>query len=189
MPATLITGPAVEPLLLAEAKAFLKLDAAEDDALIASLIAAARIQVEVVTGRALIAQAWRITRDDWPANRRWRMPVAPVQAVTALRLRDAAGAAVPLSATALIIEASAGVVRLDALTPVAPLRPAGGVEIEITAGYGAAAADVPGPLVQAIRLLVAHWYERRGLIGPAAEAAFVPPGVKALLAPFRRIIP
>ena len=33
-----------------------------------------------------------------------------------------------------------------------------------TVGYGDAAGDVPEPLRQAIRLLVAHWYENRGLV-------------------------
>ena len=37
-----------------------------------------------------------------------------------------------------------------------------GIELDVEVGYGDAPADVPEPLRQAIRLLVAHWYENRG---------------------------
>jgi uncharacterized phiE125 gp8 family phage protein len=48
-------------------------------------------------------------------------------------------------------------------------------------GYGGVAA-VPEPLKQAIRLLVAAAYDDRGEAG----AGSMPPGVEALLAPYRR---
>jgi hypothetical protein len=57
-----------------------------------------------------------------------------------------------------------------------------GIEIDVVAGYGDA-ADVPEPLRQAIRLLVAHWFEDRMLVG-AAEAP-LPKTVDALIAPYR----
>ena len=57
----------------------------------------------------------------------------------------------------------------------------------MTVGYGDAAIDVPEPLRQAIRLLVAHWYENRGLIVPAASIAVLPATVAALIAPYRML--
>ena len=36
-------------------------------------------------------------------------------------------------------------------------------------GYGGGAADVPEPLRQAIRLLVGHWYENRGVVAIGHE--------------------
>lgn len=62
-----------------------------------------------------------------------------------------------------------------------PGRIGNGVAVTVTAGFGAAAADVPEPLRLAIRLMIAHWYEHRG----NGEAPPPPLTVAALLAPFR----
>ena len=48
-------------------------------------------------------------------------------------------------------------------------------------------ADVPEPLRQAIRLLVAHWYENRGLIAVGGQTAVLPATVAALIAPYRML--
>ena len=46
MPSILLTGPAIEPWSVAEAKSFLRAENDDDDTVIASLIVAARNQVE-----------------------------------------------------------------------------------------------------------------------------------------------
>jgi len=53
MPSILLTPPAVEPLTLDEAKAYLRVEHNDEDESIAALIAAARLQVEAQTRRAL----------------------------------------------------------------------------------------------------------------------------------------
>ena len=65
-----------------------------------------------------------------------------------------------------------------------PGKCANGIEIELTAGFGASAADVPAPIAQALLLLVAHWYERRDPIEIGSAAARVPAAVSNLLAPY-----
>jgi len=60
MPSILLTGPAIEPWSVAEAKSFLRAENDDDDTVVASLIAAARNQVEALTRSALIAQTWRL---------------------------------------------------------------------------------------------------------------------------------
>jgi len=67
MPSILLAGPAAEPVTLAEAKQFLRVEHDDDDDIIAALIAGSRIHVETQTRRALITQSWRLTRDVWPA--------------------------------------------------------------------------------------------------------------------------
>ncbi|WP_162783826.1 baseplate multidomain protein megatron [Devosia naphthalenivorans] len=57
MTSYLLAGPAGEPVSLAEAKAFLRVDDGAEDGLIGTLIGAARLHVEGVTGRALLAQS------------------------------------------------------------------------------------------------------------------------------------
>ena len=64
------------------------------------------------------------------------------------------------------------------------LYPTNPVNIRFTAGFGGA-ADVPGPVVAAMKLLVGHWYENRenSLVGVSVNE--LPMGVTALLANYR----
>jgi uncharacterized phiE125 gp8 family phage protein len=66
-----------------------------------------------------------------------------------------------------------------------PGRAVAGIEIDVEAGYGATASDVPEPLKQAIRQLVTHWYENRGAGPPDENALRMPASVAALVAPYR----
>jgi uncharacterized phiE125 gp8 family phage protein len=69
----------------------------------------------------------------------------------------------------------------------APGRLAAGIELDVVVGFGDAAIDVPEPLRQAIRLLVAHWYENRGVAAIGHAVAMLPATVAALLAPYRML--
>ena len=64
---TLVTAPASEPVSLAEAKAHLRIEAADDDSLIGALITAARQSAEAHMRRALMSQTWRLSLDRFPA--------------------------------------------------------------------------------------------------------------------------
>jgi uncharacterized phiE125 gp8 family phage protein len=66
-----------------------------------------------------------------------------------------------------------------------PGRTAAGVEIDVEVGYGGAPANVPESLRQALLLLVAHWYENRGMIAIGQTVAVLPMAVAALIAPYR----
>lgn len=187
MSAILLTPPAIEPLSLAEARDFLRLDHDEDDDVLAALIAAARLRVEAHTRRALIAQHWRLVRDCWPASGLLKLLPVPVRALEAVRLWTEEGVPQELDLTAFVLDAVSAPARLrfarDTLTQ--PGRPFAGIEIDIEAGYGAAAADVPAPLRHAIRLLVTHWYENRALVNASGEVAAMPASVLSLVAPYR----
>jgi uncharacterized phiE125 gp8 family phage protein len=63
MPTQLLRAPAAEPVTLAEAKAHMRVEINDDDALITGLLLAAREHVEDVTGRKLITQKWRLLLD------------------------------------------------------------------------------------------------------------------------------
>lgn len=185
MPAVLIDAPDSEPLSLAEAKSYLRVEHTADDALIASLISAARIDVEARTRRALITQGWRIVLDAWPPSGRIASPVSPLREVAAARVRDANGDAETLDLEIFILNtaSSPGIIAFDAGRVVQPGQFAGGIEIDIEAGYGAA-ADVPGPLKQAIRLLLARAYEYRDRV----ERDAMSEAIAELIAPYRVVL-
>lgn len=187
MSAILLTPPALEPVSLADAKLFLRVAHDDDDDVIAALIAAARVQVEAQTRRALIDQTWRLTRDVWPAGGRIPILPVPLKQVTAVRVFDADGAPHVLDVDDFDIDAvsAPAVLAFSRGAPRAPGKLAAGIEIDIAAGYGDAADDVPEPLRQAIRMLTAHWYENRGVIAATGEVASMPASVSTLIAPFR----
>lgn len=185
MSSILLTAPAAEPLTLAEARAFLRVETADDDDVIAALVAGARLHIEAQTRRALITQSWRVVLDEWPASERIEVRPAPLQAVTAARVLDADG-----NAQALDVQSFVPVLNGSALAFVpwavpAPGRIAAGIELDVRVGHGDAANNVPEPLRQALRLLVAHWYENRGLTAAGHEVAVLPASVSSLIAPYR----
>lgn len=181
MPSILLTPPALEPVSLDEARAFLRVEHHDDDDTIAALIASARIHVETQTRRALITQSWRIVADAWPGEGRFAVLPAPVQSVSAVRVYDESGAPQMVNLQAFVVDASASALTFAPWALPAPGRASAGIEIDVICGYGDAALDVPEPLRQAVRELAAHWYENRGVVG----AALMPGTAAALLAPYR----
>jgi uncharacterized phiE125 gp8 family phage protein len=185
MPAILLTPPAAEPLTLSEAKLYLRIDTDAEDDFVGALIAAARTHVEARTRRALVAQTWRFVFDDWPPDGRIALRLAPLQSVVTARVYDAAGAAHALDSGTFVVDAAASVLAWPPWAVPAPGREAAGIEIDVVAGYGDAGGDVPETLRQAVRLLIAHWYENRALVAPGQQVAALPATVEALLAPYR----
>jgi len=71
----LITPPASEPISLADAKAWLRLDDTSEDELISALITAARLTIEAACDRMLITRGWRFVLDCWPVRGVLDVPV------------------------------------------------------------------------------------------------------------------
>jgi uncharacterized phiE125 gp8 family phage protein len=137
--------------------------------------------VETDTRRALLTQTWRLVRDAWPPDGRLVVTPAPLRQVVAARVYDSAGATHAIDPQAFALDKAASVLGFAPWSLPQPGRAVGGIEIDVETGYGAA-ADVPEPLRQAIRLLLAHWYENRAVAGAPTA---LPANVAALLAPFR----
>ena len=186
MSSVLLIPPAVEPVSLAEAKGYLRVEHADDDDLIAGLIASARAHVEVQTRRALITQTWRHVRDTWPADGRIAVLPAPLQSLAAARVYDGQGDAQAIDVQTFVVDtvSAPGVVSFPPWSVPAPRRVMAGIELDIVVGYGDAATDVPEPLRLAVRQFVAHWYENRGVVAGSSGAS-LPANVAELLAPYR----
>ncbi len=188
MPLSLIAPPARLPVTVADARAWLRVEDTEEDALIEGLIAAAARRIEFECGLALITQQWRYLRDCWPRDGRLALPIHPVQAITAMRVLTEDGlVTVPTSAYETSLAARPA--RIRALKGFPP--PGHGldvVQVDLVAGFGDDPADVPADLRQALLLIVAHWFETRE--GLTAEGfAGLPAEALALLGPWREVMP
>lgn len=182
----LLAGPAEEPVSLAEARAFLKLDDTAEDALVTTLIGAARLHVEGVTGRALLAQSWRVVLDAWPDDRQVRLPVTPFMAVTEITAYDTAGAGHDVPLAQFLREPDR--LLLPATVAGMPvLRERQGIEIDYVAGFGTEPEDVPADIRQALLALLAYWYEHRDAVILAGSGAVVPTGFDRMVAGYKRV--
>ena len=173
MTLTLITPPAIEPLDLVAAKNYLRVESEADDDLISDLIVAARLECEHRTGRCFITQTWRLTLDGFAPT--LQLPRPPLIAVESISFLGQDGRETLFDLDDLIV--SPGTPGRLAPRDGCHWPQRGGLSIEYTAGYGPNSSDIPRNIVQAIRLLVAHYYEHR------SEDAPVPQAVDSLLIP------
>ncbi|TAL39639.1 MAG: hypothetical protein EPN97_02120 [Alphaproteobacteria bacterium] len=158
------TPPAIEPLTLDEAKLHLRVTSTVDDALITSLIVTARQMCESFTGLALIERDYSLYLDAWD-KQEITLPRPPLVSVGLVNIYDADGnpAAFDASNYTVSVAGMPGRIALnDGISPPQPGRLSDGIEIQFTAGFGDAASDIPAPLVQGVKQLLAHLYERRG---------------------------
>lgn len=182
----LLAGPAEEPVSLAEARAFLKVDDTAEDALLTTLVGAARLHVEGITGRALMAQSWRVVLDAWPADRQAKLPVTPLMAVTEITAYDASGAGhdIPLSQ---FLREPDRLLLPQTVSGMPVLRERQGIEMDYVAGFGTEPGDVPADIRQAILMLVAYWFEHRDAVIVAGSGAVVPSGFDRMVAGYKRV--
>ncbi|MBL4646090.1 MAG: phage head-tail connector protein, partial [Rhizobiales bacterium] len=153
---------------------------------ISAYITAARMHVEASLSKILIEQEWRINFDYLPIGETIELPLAPIIAVNVVSYFPEQGGPIGISAFDYAADLDSDIARFCLRRAASERRKFGGYEIEVTAGYGPAAEDVPGDITQAITLLVAHWYEHREAASSILRDA-MPHGVKALLNFHRRV--
>ena len=177
----IVTPPASEPVSLAEAKLFLRVDHDAEDDLIATLITAAREAVEAACGRALIKRRVRESLDIWRRDAVGcaMLGLGPVTNIVAVRLLAANGSQSVIDAGRYRLEGAGDRPRLvfEAGVP-ATLRQAGGVEIEYDSGFAETGEELPTALRVATLQIVCALYEAR--LGEAA----IPETARALMRPF-----
>ncbi|MDE1173860.1 MAG: head-tail connector protein [Parvibaculaceae bacterium] len=179
----LLEGPALEPVTLAQARAYLRLDATDEDTLVPALISVARTSLETELRRAFISQRWTLLPDRWPGSS-VTIPLTPVQSIDAVRVSG-----ITLAADSYACECRRDPAVIHGRAGMGwplPADPAGGIEIDFTAGYGDAADDVPAPVRQAILMLAAHWFETREPVAMGTPVLEMPFTVSRLIEPYRR---
>ena len=177
--------PTIEPVTLAEARAHLRLDGTADDDLLTNLIRAARQEVEQATRVALLEQSWRLALDCWPRNGTALLKIHPLREVLSVTLYGSEGEVSVLAPTNYQVDALSRPGRIHFDTAPPALRAMNGIEIDFSAGFGEAGAEVPDLLKRAMLLLVAHWYEFRTGFGPADQPVSYPAGYERLIAGYR----
>ncbi len=159
-----IDHPSEEPVTLQEAKAHLRVDDPEQDQWITEAIAAAREFCETFQGRAYVTQRLALSLERWPCGRSIYLPRPPLQSVEAVTYTLADGTVQTFDSALYVVDTAAepGAIHLrpSVSWPAEHLGAGLPVRVEFTAGYGTASA-VPLRAVQAILLLVGHWYESR----------------------------
>lgn len=181
------TAPSTEPVTLAEAKSYCRVTIADDDGDIAALITAAREKVETDSGLCLMLQTWQEILAEFPWNDgRIRLEKAPYKASLAITYYDDNNALQTLSAASYQVSL-AGIVPAFAELTFGSTWPGtyprqDAVTVEYQSGY-ADAASVPGVAKLAIKLLLRHWYDNRGIIA-SGQVAPLPIAYENLIAAF-----
>lgn len=183
-----IVPPALDPILLSEAKGHCRITTDDDDGLLPGFIIAARQYCEDETGRAFITQTLQLKIDsDWPVDRCGNdcivLPRPPSVSVSSISYIDINGTTQTLASNQY---------QFTEGDIFASIRPAYGaawptvrdqsdaILVTFIAGYGSNPGDVPEPIRQAIKLMTGHFNENREAV-TAGQLIETPIAVERLL--------
>lgn len=169
----LYAPPEDEPISLAEAKAYLRVEGAADDAAIAAMLTAVRSAAEQYLRASLMPQQWKLVYDDLlPSEVPLPMkPVTGIDSVTSIALD---GTPTVLPETTYRLSASRECLLAEQVIIGAQ------VEIIYSAGY-ADAGSVPEPIKQGMLAHLAELYDGKNI------AAGMPSAARAFYAPYREL--
>lgn len=171
-PPVLITAPTAPVVTLADLKAHLRVDHADEDAMIASLESAAVAHLDGWTGilgRAIRAQQWR---QEFSAGEFVRLAMPDVSAITVAAF-DSDGDAVSVTTT----------LKADYRGPFVEL--VGSYEtLRVTYTCAMTATQLPAAQI-AVKLLVGHWYANRETVVAGSSPAEMPFAADALIKAMR----
>lgn len=201
-----VTAPASEPVTVLELKSALSIDASvtDHDALLAIYISAARRNLEATYKVRMINQVWRLWLDSWPQRSQYnplnpyqiRSPLSEIEqvqkwvdlilhqisAIAHVKTYDNDGMATTFDAVNYYLDASHKPSRLalkrDSQWPITDLRDTRAIEIQFTAGFGAAASNVPAEMRAAVLGYAMAMFDARGC------SSEIPEGVAAAMGPW-----
>lgn len=160
----IITPPSEEPVSLSEAKQQIRVDGSDDDALISSLIVAARQMAENETGRALCTQTRECIKDYFPHD--FILRGAPIQSIVSVSFIDSDGNDQVLDPIDTLLDKDS---EPGYLVPAygrdwpETLPVPNAVRVRYVCGYGSA-ADVPQLIKQWMYLVIGAMYAQREAI-------------------------
>lgn len=189
----LVTAPAAEPVSSTEAKTHLRETGTDQDTRIAIAIETARMHVENITGRAMITRTLCLKLPAFPREIILpRAPLASATQVTSVKYIDTNGTEQTLTLdTDYRVLAPSGPQAEHGriFLPYATIWPAtrdqpDAVRVTYVAGYATTSTGVPGPLRDAMFLLIGDAFENREA-QQSRDAVYENKAVERLLWPFR----
>lgn len=189
---TRTVGPAAPPVTVEEAKAHCRVDSDHEDDLIAAWIDTAVDLLDGPTGmlgRAIVRQEWLLELASWSGA--IVLPVEPVLSVGVAYL-DQGGAEQDVDVDMTWLQRTPGMApelhfasgfTQPALSASDPYP----VRITMVCGFGDA-ADVPPAIKMAMKMMVEHWHEHRGVVAAGGSVSEIPMSAQALLGRWRRVL-
>jgi uncharacterized phiE125 gp8 family phage protein len=167
MPFVLVTAPTADPVTVAEAKKFLRIDHELDDTEITSFITDATNQAEDFTGWAYMQQTWDLYLDGWPDKDFIEIRKTPVQSITSIKYTDSDGVEHTFSSSDYELDNKSFipkvVLKYGLSWPSEVLKTVNAIQIRFVAGYAVKGADPAGNVPEvkktAIKMLVLDIYE------------------------------
>lgn len=188
----LVTAPSGYPVSLAEAKAHLRYEDDDQDALISALIGAAVDYAQNFLGRSLLDQAWDYYLDSFDAAKPLTIPLPPLIEVVGLFYLDSAGDEQEFSAASYSVDNSSEPARISLLyggTWPTAIAQANAIRVRFRAGYlntdSPPVAAVPFAIKAAILLTVGTLFEHRETVVIGQTAVTLPFGAEQLLRQYR----
>ncbi len=157
------TQPSEEPVTLAEAKLYLRVDTADEDALITQMIGAVRRVAEQYLRRTLVSRQWKLVYDE-ALPQRVCLPMTPVTSIVRVTKISEGGVTEDVPNTLYALNAARSHLCLE--TQVSAHQ----IEVVYQAGYGAASA-VPASIRQGMLAHLAELYDGRSAAYPLPDTA------------------
>ncbi|WP_156374647.1 head-tail connector protein [Pseudorhodoferax sp. Leaf274] len=191
LPMVAMPGAFDEPITLAEARAHVRVDAAEgeshpDDSKLLSMVTAARQAAEQFTERLFTNGTYELLLDELPCI--VRFPVAPVGELLGVQYIGEDGQPADLAAGIYRLYAhpdQPGLYSTPGVAMPSLLDMPGAVRVRFKGGHGPG-NPVPRAVVHAMLLTLGHLYDNREEVVTGTTATQLPEGAKALLWPYRR---
>lgn len=156
---SLVTAPASEPVTLASAKLFLRIEHTADDEAVTRAITASRQAAEQYMRRPLLPQTWDYVVAN-PSPERLYLPFGPAQSITSVTLTTEAGSTSTMNAANYRLAVNGQSVLFNPAVSIEKLT------VRYIAGTAVTVADVPAAIIQGILHHIAVMMENRDGAAP-----------------------
>ncbi|HEV2612537.1 MAG TPA: phage head-tail connector protein [Noviherbaspirillum sp.] len=180
---TRLITPATElAVTLADAKAHLRIDGDDQDAMVEAWIRGITAHAEHQMGRSILTQTWRCTLDAFPDAIRLDFP--PIVSVSSVKYIDEDGAEQTLDPADYIVDTVSEpgyIVPADGVEWPATMARINAVNVEYVAGYGATQAAVPHGIKMYLLAKLMEQYRPNAALKDGIQTSFI----ESLLHPFK----